>query len=109
MSQAQPIFWCKTNVIDEIVYNMKREKDMPPYSQSVYEEMCKEPVFDPSGRFLGNTHNYPYFVAYDDGKTATVYEREFKKQFDGYKIPDMEMTPERQEIIDSFIKKVHGI
>lgn len=105
----QPFFWCKTTVIDEIVYNQKKQPDDPPYSHKLYEEMCKEPVIDIKGYIIGYTHNYPYFVAYNDGTTATVYEKEFRKQFPRYKIPDLEITPECQAIIDLFIKKVHGV
>lgn len=105
-NKLNPIFWCKTSVIDEIVYKKNYEGDDRPFNHAQYEDMCKEPVYGPNGALLGYDHNYPYFVAYPDGTTANIFEKEFRKQFPGYKIPELELTDERREIIDSFILKV---
>ena len=103
------IFWCKSSVIDEAVHNRKRQSDEPPYSPELYEEMCKEPIKAPNGDVLGYEHNYPYIAFYEDGTTETIFEREFKKRFKDYKMPEHEMSAEKQKVIESFIKKYHGL
>ena len=103
------LFWCKTSVIDEIVYGRKKHPDDPPYNHQLYEQMCKEPIKDPKGDILGYDHNYPYFVVYEDGTTNTVFEKDLRKQFENYKIPEQEMTEEKKSAIEAFIKNVHEI
>lgn len=106
---AKPLFWIKTGVIDEIVYNRKKESEDTPYSHQLYEEMCKEPVVSPKGDILGYTHNYPYLVFLDDQSIRTIYEREFETYFPHKQIPAMEITDEWQPLVDSFTKEVHGV
>lgn len=103
------MFWCKSSVIDEIVYDRKKQDGDPPYNPQFYEEMCKEPIRAPNDEILGYEHNYPYIAFYEDGTTDTIFEREFKKRFKGYKIPEQEMSAEKQKVIESFIKKYHGL